>query len=119
MSKKKEVGSWGEKLVAATLEQEGFTIVARNYQKQYGEIDIIARKADLLIFVEVKLRKNPYFDSAQLITPSKQRKIIAVAKEYIAKHTDSQMLCRFDVALIDILHNKPRITYLANAFSEN
>ena len=118
MNNKKELGTWGEKLVADKLKQDGFTILERNYQKRYGEIDIIAQKDLLLVFVEVKLRRNPYFDSAQLVTHTKQRKIIAVAKEYIAKHTDVDKLCRFDVALVEWQAGKPYITYLDNAFSE-
>lgn len=114
----KELGDLGETMVAARLEKEGYTIVSRNYQKRYGEIDIIASNNNELIFVEVKMRKSPYFDSAELITPSKQKKIIAVAKAYIAQHTIQEKACRFDVALVDMHHDKPDITYLKNAFSE-
>ena len=115
---KRAFGALGERLVAQHLEQKGYTIVSQNYQKRYGEIDIIAQKKRELLFVEVKLRNTPYFDSAQLITPAKQKKIITVAKDYIARYTDGTYNCRFDVALLDSTDKEPQITYLPNAFSE-
>lgn len=111
---RKLVGQQGEDLVAHVLEQQGFTIEARNYRKFYGEIDIIARKKNLVLFVEVKRRAHAYFNLEELVTPSKQRKIILVAKEYIAKHQLIDHDFRFDIALID----GDRVTYLENAFNE-
>ena len=114
MDQRKKLGQQGEDLVARTLEQQGFVIEARNYRKRYGEIDLIASKKELLIFVEVKRRAQKYFDLEYLITPSKQRKIIMVAKEYIVRYNQDQKVCRFDVALIV----GDQLTYLPNAFNE-
>ncbi len=111
---RKIVGQQGEDLVAHTLLKQGFVIVERNYRKQYGEIDIIARKKNLILFVEVKRRTHAYFHLEELVTPSKQRKIIMVAKEYIAKHQLLEHDFRFDIALID----GDQLTYLENAFNE-
>ncbi|PKN03806.1 YraN family protein [Candidatus Dependentiae bacterium HGW-Dependentiae-1] len=112
----KNIGYLAEGFVSQHLECVGFTILERNYRKSYGEIDIIAHKNSLLIFVEVKMRINAYFDPAELITPSKQRKIIAVAQEYIDRKTNGNMDCRFDVALVEFENNEPHITYLTDAF---
>ena len=114
MDARKKFGQEGEQLVAQTLEQKGFVIHHRNYRKMYGEIDLIASKNDLLIFVEVKRRKKAYFDLGLLITWSKQKKIIMVAKEYIARYDHINKVCRFDVALID----GNNLTYMPNAFTE-
>ena len=114
MDKRKLFGQEGEERVAFYLKQRGFVIEHKNYRKRFGEIDIIASKDDLLIFVEVKRRKRSYFDLSQLINWSKQKKIINVAKEYIAQHNHDQKYCRFDVALID----NDQLTYLQNAFQE-
>jgi len=114
MDKRKKLGNQGEELVAKNLEQRGFTIQHRNYRKRYGEIDIIAQQDDLLVFVEVKWRKRAYFDARQLVPWSKQKKIIMVAKEYIARYDHADSVCRFDVALIE----GGRLTYLPNAFTE-
>jgi putative endonuclease len=111
---RKLVGQQGESLVAHSLEQQGFHIEERNYRKQYGEIDIIARKGTLVVFVEVKSRAHAYFPLEELVTPSKQRKIILVAKAYIASQQLIDLDFRFDIAVIE--GNK--VTYIENAFTE-
>lgn len=58
---KKVLGAWGEKFAAEYLTKQGYTIIRRNFQKRYEEIDIIARKDDALVFVEVKTRKEDNF----------------------------------------------------------
>jgi len=93
-------GIAAEDYVAQQLKLQGFSIAAQNYQKQYGEIDIIAQKKDLVLFVEVKCRKNPLFDVSSVITHSKKKKIIAVAKQYIAQHKLDEHTFRFDVAFV-------------------
>lgn len=114
----KKFGEQGEQLIADKLEVEGFKIVARNYLKRNGEIDIIAQKDDLLVFVEVKTRFNPLFDSAEIIDPIKQKKILTVAKQYLAEHNVQNMYCRFDVALVEHTHGTQTITYIPDAFGE-
>jgi putative endonuclease len=113
---RKVIGNNGEAATAQYLKEEGFTITEMNYRKFYGEIDVIAQKKDLVLFVEVKTRKKNYFDGSLLITPSKQKKIILVAKEYIAKHKLYESICRFDVALVTPEHNHYTICYIPNAF---
>lgn len=113
-----DLGAQAESLVAHSLEQQGFKIIERNYKKPCGEIDLIALNADFIVFVEVKMRSNYYFDLDQLITPSKQRKIMNTASIYLAANNYHDKSCRFDVALVEIENNQPRITYLSDAFSE-
>jgi len=117
MDHRSRLGKAGEEIVVEKLQSEGFSILERNYTKRFGEVDIIASKKELLIFVEVKMRKNPLFDLAYLIVPSKQKKIISIAKEYITRYDHSQKVCRFDVALIEGTIQKHTLTYLANAFT--
>lgn len=116
MNQKTELGKSGEDIVAHKLEQEGFAILHKNYRRRFGEIDIIATKKDLLIFVEVKMRKNPQFDLAYLIGPSKQKKIISVAKAYLARYDHYGKVCRFDVALIEGTTSNYTLRYFENAF---
>lgn len=108
-------GNQGEERVASLLQSEGFQIVARNYQKPYGEIDVIAERDDLLIFVEVKTRAKELFDLSELITPAKQRKIIAAAKAFITEGHHDDKACRFDVALLEDVHGS--ISYIPDAFN--
>lgn len=109
-------GYLAETFVAQHLARIGFSILERNYTKRYGEIDIIAQKKNLLVFVEVKMRTDAYFDPAELITPEKQRKILLVAQEYIDHKTNGTLDCRFDVALVAYEQSEPHITYLTDAF---
>ncbi len=114
MNSKKSVGNYGEQLVANQLEREGYTIQARNYTKRYGEVDIIASKKDVIAFVEVKNRFNPLFDMTELIPRSKQRKLAAVAKAFLAHYHTTEVTCRFDVALVT---RSQEISYIENAFT--
>lgn len=110
------LGTHAELFVARQLEAEGFNILEHNYKKKYGEIDLIAAKKDLIVFVEVKMRTTRYFDPAELITPSKQRKIIITASAYLARKNIDDKECRFDVALVEINNAVFSMTYLPNAF---
>jgi len=118
MQNKKNLGTAGEKLIAQRLQAEGFAIIAHNYSKQFGEIDLIARKNDLIVFIEVKARHKPLFDMAEVISLSKQRKIITVAKHFLAYHNINDAYCRFDVALVEYSQNDPVVSYIKNAFCE-
>jgi putative endonuclease len=107
------IGNEGENRVAQQLECEGFAIVARNYTITTGEIDIIARKDALTIFVEVKTRSTAAnFDLSEVISRSKQKKIMYAAKHWIMRHPSTTSSYRFDVALI--VHEE--VTYIPDAF---
>jgi len=112
-----EKGIGGESLVALHLMQEGYTILHRNYRKSYGEVDIIAQKDDVIAFVEVKWRKSPLIDPAEVITLSKQKKITTIAKLFLSLHTNGDVVCRFDAALIEEHNNSLELRYIPNAFS--
>ncbi len=108
------LGKHGEDLVAAWLTRDGFKILERNYRRQCGEVDLIARKKHLIAFIEVKTRSKHYFELSQVVTPAKQRKIIRTAQTYIIQHEFQHMIFRFDIALIEGNNN---ITYIPNAFA--
>jgi putative endonuclease len=96
----KVAGLQGEQFIAEQLEKAGYTIRARNYRKTYGEIDLVAEKASVIAFVEVKFRKKNFIDPAELIPLSKQAKIIKTALAFLSEHNMSEKIARFDVALI-------------------
>lgn len=113
------LGKKGETLVALNLEQQGFTIRHHNYSCRAGEIDIIAEKGDVRAFIEVKLRTSHYFALSEVITPSKQRKIIATARLYNSQQRDAtHYVYRFDVALVEHNGYDYDITYIPNAFTQ-
>jgi len=116
---RRKLGDTGEQIVTSHLTSKGFFILEKNYRKRFGEIDIIARKNDILAFVEVKLRKKDYFPLSQVVTVTKQRKIIKTAKTFILEHALYSLLYRFDVALITYdTDNQPNLTYIENAFTD-
>ena len=94
-----ELGLRGESLAAEHLESEGYAIVARNFRCRMGEIDLIARRRDELVFTEVKLRKNAFYGEArEFVTAAKQRKLRMTAEYYLAARPWAQELrARFDV----------------------
>lgn len=118
MHHRAHLGKEAEEKVADHLRQQGFKIVEHNYRKRRGEIDLIATKASLMVFVEVKMRQHAYFDLSDVITPSKQRKIISVAKEYIAIKGIENQSYRFDVALLQGTPQGLDVQYISNAFNE-
>ncbi len=119
MHHRSNLGKEAEEQVAQRLEQDGFTILEYNYRKRGGEIDLIATKGSLLVFVEVKMRTQSYFDLGDVITPSKQKKIISTAKDYLARSNYHQSFSyRFDVAFVQGINKKIELTYIPNAFNE-
>ena len=114
---RKQRGDKGEQLVADFLETDGFRILARNYARRTGEVDLIAQRGQLVVFVEVKARTQSFFDLTEVINRSKQKRIIAAAKSFIMEHALYDYGYRFDVALIENLESKA-ITYIPNAFTQ-
>lgn len=111
----KSRGNDAELAVANYLQTQGFTISARNFTCRGGEIDIIATKGDLVVFVEVKMRATFFTHSHEIISSSKQRKCAHAAQQYIAQHRITDKICRFDVAFVSPEHHTP-LTYIPNAF---
>lgn len=118
MNSKITLGQAGEDLVANYLVNNGFTIIERNYRKQYGEIDLIAINKEIIAFVEVKRRIHTYqgLDLSEVVTFSKQQKMIKVAKHYLAYGKHDTKNCRFDIALIEGQENNVKLTYIPHAF---
>lgn len=116
-TKRKIIGIDGEAQVARYLTNRGFIILARNYTKRYGEIDIIASKEDVIAFVEVKTRTYHYLNPAEIITPSKQKKIMMTANAFIVSHDYHDKVYRFDVAFVTHVDATINIEYIDNAFN--
>ena len=100
-------GKVGEDAVCDYLEEKGYTILARNYRKKCGEIDIIAQDGDTAVFVEVKTRKYGAMDSGtEAMTKSKMRRIIATSEEYMYEHKELDLYRRFDTAYVTVTPEK-------------
>lgn len=93
-----ELGRWGENLVADWYVERGFRIVARNWRRRAGEIDIVARRADLTVVCEVKTRSSNFFGApAMAVGHQKQRRLRGLAAEFLTENP-CRGLVRFDVA---------------------
>jgi len=112
-------GRLGESLAAEFLTRRRYVIVAKNYRKPYGEVDIIARDGDTLVFVEVKTRQSLEFGSAfEAVDGRKQRQLCRIAQEYLQSHGLLEAPARFDVIAVRLDNdNRPvAIDHIKNAF---
>ncbi|WP_242926120.1 YraN family protein [Pontibacter vulgaris] len=105
----------GESMAAAYLQEKGYTILSRNYRYKRAEIDIIAEKPGLLVFVEVKTRTSDKFGfPEEAVTMKKQELILAAAEEFILQKGWEQDI-RFDIISIT-LSNPPELHHIEDAF---
>ncbi len=114
---KKAVGNKGEDIAVKYLSEKGYKIIDRNYQYGHGEIDIIAKDKDELVFIEVKYRRSlEYGNPEDSITKKKQAQIRKVAEAYLYENDIEDNLCRIDViAILHYPNSKPEITHYQNA----
>ncbi|MDD4110467.1 MAG: YraN family protein [Clostridia bacterium] len=109
----KSFGSAGEQLAAKYLEDKSYEILEQNYANKIGEIDIIAKQNDTIVFVEVKTRTSSKFGlPREAVTRHKQYKIRLVALAYLKSKKLMNSKCRFDV--IEELDGK--LTHIENCF---
>jgi len=111
------LGKKGEDLAIAQLRALKYKILERNFKCALGEIDIIAREKDTLVFVEVKTRRTRDFGGpAAAVNERKQRQLSRVALTYLNMKKLPQMPARFDVVAVELIPPAPRIEVLRDAF---
>jgi putative endonuclease len=109
-------GVKSEKQALAYLQKQGLSLICRNYYCRFGEIDLIMRDQETLVFIEVRYRKNSDFGGPLAsISKRKQDKIIKTARHYLAQ-LESEPYCRFDAIAIEQDSSKPQ--WIQNAFLE-
>ena len=105
MTRRKELGDFGERVAAHRLEASGMRILARNTRTRGGEIDIIAEDGDDLVFVEVRARRNVPGVAAESLTPVKLRRMWQCAMDYCDTNGISPERVRLDLVSIDLAPN--------------
>ena len=111
------LGNTGEDLACEELERRGYAIIARRYRRRGGELDIIARDGQTMVFVEVKAREGRAFGEAcEAVTVNKRRTITRLALDYLVRHRLTECACRFDVVSIHFESGTPVIDVYQNAF---
>jgi putative endonuclease len=120
-------GRLGEQYAARVLEMAGMRLLVSNFRSPVGEVDLIARQGDTLVFVEVKTwAKRGIADLEYGIDHEKRRRIIETAKYFLSVHREyNEMSIRFDVVFVEkiplpsaIPQTGPRVYHLASAFGE-
>jgi putative endonuclease len=111
------VGREAEELAAAAMENDGFRIVSRNFRTRRAEIDLVARKKELLVFVEVRSQRGRYLSSAVLtVNPAKRRQILMGAQAYLSMIRTRRLAVRFDVIGVQFHNGGHELQWITDAF---
>jgi len=117
MSQTGMLGNRAEKLAARYLAKQGFTLIEKNYNCRFGEIDLVMQHGEYLVFVEVRYRKNADFGGAlESIDQRKQSKLRRSAEYYLLRHKSGDCACRFDILCLEGNLLKPSYNWIQNAF---
>jgi putative endonuclease len=114
---RQKFGKFGEDLAVRYLKRKGYQVLCRNYRTRFGEIDIIAKDSDTLVFVEVKSRQTSSFGNPKYsITHEKQKRISKTALYYLKINDQSNCRARFDVVTVTKADKKTSVEIIKNAF---
>ncbi len=118
MSTTLELGALGENIAATYLTDTGLRLLDRNWRCREGELDIVAREDDALVFCEVKTRRGVGFGHpVEAVTPAKHRKLRTLAQRWLAAHDEHAPELRFDVVGVLVRPDRPAlVTHLRTAF---
>ena len=113
-----ELGARGERIAVAFLHDAGLRVLDRNWRCRDGELDVVARDGDALVFCEVKTRTGVGFGHpAEAVTSAKRRRLRLLARSWLAAHDHHAPDLRFDVVGVHVPAAGPvRVTHLRNAF---
>lgn len=118
MDGRKELGKQSEQLARQYLERRGYRLVEANFHCRWGEIDLILKKGQELVFAEVRSRSNLHYGTpAESVDEKKRAKLRKAAQYYLYCHPDMEKYyCRFDVLSVLWEKGHARIVWLADAF---
>ena len=113
-----ERGAAAERRAGAWLRRRGLHALDANYRCRAGEIDLVMRDGDTLVFVEVRYRSRDSFGGgAESVDRAKQRRLIRAASRYLQQHPRwANAVCRFDVVSLSGDEGNPKIEWIRHAF---
>ncbi|MCJ7594412.1 MAG: YraN family protein [Desulfobacterales bacterium] len=112
-----ELGRLGEDLALKKIKKMGYRCLVRNYRCTLGEVDLVARDGDTLVFIEIKTRRGKSLEYAkEAVTMKKRRQLSKVALSYMRDHDCADVKSRFDVVAISLEGNRREIEVVKNAF---
>ena len=112
-----EMGRRGERIAAVWLKSKGYRILDRNYRFGKAEIDLLARKGNVLAVVEVKMRGTGQWDPLSVSVDSRKRERLISAADHYVMENDLDVEVRFDIIHIIYHHNRHMLEHLEGAFS--
>jgi len=111
------LGRFGEDLARERLKDLGYRILKTNYKCPIGEIDLVARDGDVLVFVEIKTRKNEFLGQVkEAVNSRKQTQLSKVALAYMKSNNLCGSKARFDVVAVALIDGRKEIEVIKNAF---
>ena len=112
------IGKWGEKIAISFLRKQGYKVLVKRYRTKQGEIDVVCRHDETLVFVEVKARSGLDLGRpSEFVTVSKQRKLTKAALDYLRLLGNPPIYFRFDVVEVELQdRKKPSCSLIRNAF---
>jgi len=117
-SNNKILGDKGEKIAAKYLRQHGYKLLERNYRNKSGEIDIIAKDKEHMVFVEVKTRTNANAECfSSSINRNKKKRLVKSASWYLENSRINYSAARFDVVFISMQAKRYKVDHLIDAFT--
>jgi len=122
LSKRLALGQRGEALAAAYLEERGYTIVARNWRRPEGEIDLVVARDGLCVFVEVRSRTGvERGHPLETVNASKRARVLRAARLYLDEEKPPAAVFRFDVVGVtfSLDDTPPEIVHIEDAFQSN
>jgi len=113
-----ELGQRGEKLAEGFLRKQGMKTVARRYRTPVGELDLVMREGETIVFVEVKTQRDTrYQEPQERVRADKRRKLLKAARWFVAQKPWADPPCRFDIVAVTLPEvGEPRIVHFADAF---
>ena len=112
-----DLGKWGEDLALKKVKKLGYKCLARNYRCPVGEVDLIAKDGDTLVFVEIKTRRGRSLEYAkEAVNQRKRRQLSKVALAYMKANGCAEARARFDVVVINLEGGEQEIEVVRNAF---
>jgi putative endonuclease len=112
-----DLGKWGEDIALKKVKRLGYRCLARNYRCPLGEVDLIARDGDTLVFIEIKTRRGRSLGYAkEAVDQRKRRQLSKVALDYMKSKGFPDVRARFDVVVINLNGEEQEIEVVRNAF---
>ena len=115
---RQEIGRQAEEKACHYLQKQGLKLIRQNYTCFHGEIDLIMREKEDIVFIEVRYRsRTDYGHPAETINRNKQKKIIRTATHFLQKNECLYKVCsRFDVIAMQLIDNEWQMEWIKNAF---